>query len=230
MSLPIVLITGQLLTDAVWQPLLDAWADREVIVADNRSDDTIEGFAQRLLDNAPPKFVLIAHAMGGFIAFDVMRRAPERAAKLILISTLASADGPAQTARRQGYIDLVTSGRFDQVVEERIPILFPEEKRSDERLLGIARTMAADTGADTFLAQQRAIMARVDSRPRLGEIAVPTLLIWGERDGITSRAHHDEILEAIPGARLEVIVGAGHLPMVEVPEVVVPMLSEFIDA
>src|SRR3546814_18697031 len=58
MSLPIVLITGQLLTDAVWQPLRDAWTDREVIVADNRSDDCIEGFAQRLLDDAPPKFVL----------------------------------------------------------------------------------------------------------------------------------------------------------------------------
>ncbi len=76
--------------------------------------------------------------MGGYAAFEVMRRAPERVAKLALIATLASADGPAQTARRQGYIDLVTSGQFDQVVEERIPILFPEDKRSDARLLGIA--------------------------------------------------------------------------------------------
>ena len=230
MSLPIVLITGQLLTDAVWQPLLDQWPGREVIVADNSRDDTIEGFAQRLLDNAPPKFVLVGHAMGGFVAFEVMRRAPERVAKLALISTLASADGPAQTARRQGYIDLVTNGQFDQVVEERIPILFPEEKRHDERFLTIARTMAADTGADTFLAQQRAIMARIDSRPRLGEIAVPTLLIWGEKDGITSRAHHDEILDAIPGARLEVVPGVGHLPTVEVPEVVAELLSRFFDA
>ncbi|WP_447763205.1 alpha/beta fold hydrolase [Sphingopyxis panaciterrae] len=229
MPLPIVLMTGQLLTDAVWQPLLDAWGDREVIVADNRSDDTIEGFAQRLLDNAPPTFVLVGHAMGGFVAFEVMRRAPERVAKLVLISTLASADGPAQTARRQGYIDLVESGNFDQVVEERIPILFPEEKRDDERLLGVARRMAADTGAETFLAQQRAIMARIDSRPRLSEITVPTLLIWGEKDGITSRAHHDEIVEAIPGARLEVIAGAGHLPTVEAPEIVVPLLTAFID-
>ncbi len=230
MTLPIVLVTGQLLTDAVWQPLIDAWSDRDVIVADNQSDDTIGGFTQRLLDDAPPRFTLIAHAMGGFVAFEVMRRAPERVAKLALISTLASADGPAQTARRQGYIDLVERGQFDQVVEERIPILFPQEKRSDARLIGIARQMAADTGADTFLAQQRAIMARIDSRPQLGEIAVPTLLIWGEKDGITSRAHHDEILDAIPGARLEVVAGAGHLPTVEAPEVVVPLLTEFVDA
>ena len=115
------------------------------------------------------------------------------------------------------------------MVEERIPILFPEEKRDDAQLLGLARRMAADTGAETFLAQQRAIMARIDSRPRLGEIAVPTLLIWGEKDGITSRAHHDEIAAAIPGARLEVVPGAGHLPTVEAPDVVGPLLGKFID-
>lgn len=230
MGLPIVLITGQLLTDAVWQPLLDAWPDREVIVADNRSDDTIAAFATRLLDNAPPRFVLIAHAMGGFVAFEVMRRAPERVAKLVLIATLASADGPAQTARRQGYIDLVEAGRFADVVEERIPILFPESRRGDQRLLGLARQMAADTGAETFLAQQRAIMARQDSRPRLGEIAVPTLLVWGAEDGITSRAHQEEIVSLIDGAQLAVIPGAGHLVTIEAPDAVLPLLDEFLDA
>src|SRR3546814_14125322 len=99
MTLPIVLLTGQLLTDAVWQPLLDAWPDREVIVADNRSDDTIGGFAQRLLDTAPPKFVLVAHAMGGFVPFEVMRRAPERVAQLAPLATPASAARPAQPPR-----------------------------------------------------------------------------------------------------------------------------------
>jgi len=229
MSLPIVLITGQLLTDAVWQPLLEAWADRDVIIADNRNRETIESLAQLLLDNAPDRFVLIAHAMGGFVAFEVMRRAPQRVTRLALISTLASADGPDQTARRQGYIDLVESGNFDQVVEERIPILFPEEKRNDERLLGIARKMAADTGPETFLAQQRAIMSRIDSRPRLAEITVPTLLVWGEKDGITSRAHQEEILDAIPGSQLEVIPGTGHLPMIETSERVIPLLTAFVD-
>lgn len=229
MSLPIILITGQLLTEAVWEPLLEAWRDREVIVADNRHGETIGDMAQDLLDHAPSEFILIGHAMGGFVAFEVMRRAPERVAKLVLLSTLASADGPAQTTRRQGYIDLVESGQFDQVVEERIPILFPEGKRSDERLLGIARKMAADTGADTFLRQQRAIMARSDSRPQLHDITVPTLLVWGDQDGITTRAHHDEILQEISHARFEVIAGAGHLTTVEMPEVVVPLLTKFAD-
>lgn len=229
MALPIVLITGQLLTDAVWQPLRDAWHDRDILVADNRSDETIAGYAERLLAQAPPRFVLIAHAMGGFIAFEVMRRALERVERLVLISTLASADGPQQTARRQGYIDLVESGRFDAVVEERFPILFSEAQQGNPDLLRVARQMAAETGAETFLRQQRALMARIDSRPSLSQITVPTLLVWGDGDGITNRAQHEEIEKAISGARLAVIPGAGHLPMLDTPEVVIPLLTAFID-
>lgn len=229
MGLPIVLVTGQLLTDAVWKPLRDAWPDRSVTIADNRSAGSIAAFARQLLDEAPPRFVLVGHAMGGFIALEVMRQAPERVAKLVLISTLASADGPAQTARRQGYIDLVESGRFDQVVEERIPILFPEGRRDDPALLALARQMAADTGAETFLRQQRALMARIDSRPFLSAIAVPTLLVWGDGDGITTRAQHEEMARAIPDARLAVIAGAGHLPMVEMPDQVASLIGAFID-
>lgn len=218
MPLPLVLITGQLLTDAVWAPLLDALPPRDVTFADHRSDDSIAGIAQRLLDTAPPRFDLAAHAMGGFVAFEVLRRAPERVARLVLIATLAAADGPAQTARRQGYLDLVEQGRFMQVVEERIPMLFPPDRRDDGALLSLARTMAAATGADTFLRQQRAIMSRADSRASLAGIASPTLLVWGDADGITTRVQQDEMLAAIADVRLAVIAGAGHLPMLERPE------------
>ena len=229
MSVPIILITGQLLTERVWAPLTDAWDDRDVRIADNRHAQTIAQFARQLLDKAPDEFILIAHAMGGFIAFEVMRQAPDRVTKLVLISTLASADVPAQTARRQGYIDLVESGRFDQVVEERLPILFPPDRRDDAQLVGIARQMAADTGPDTFLRQQRALMGRIDSRPFLHEITAPTLLIWGDGDGITTRAQHEEIAAAIPSARLEVIAGAGHLLMLEMPDQVISLLNDFVD-
>lgn len=230
MANPVVLITGQLLTDAVWQDVGAAWAGRDVMFADHRQDDRMEDFAQRVLDHAPPTFVLVGHAMGGFIAFEIMRRAPQRVRKLVLISTLASADGPAQTARRQGYIDLVEAGQFDQVVEERIPLLFPPEKRQDEWLIGLARRMASDTGADAFLAQQRAIMARIDSRPKLHEITVPTLLIWGEQDGITSRAHHEEIAAEIAGAKFVTLPNVGHLPTIEAPQETAQIIANFLAA
>lgn len=226
--LPIMLVTGQLLTDDLWQPLLTHLPQGRCHFADHQSDMDMAGFAKRLLDNAPKCFTLIGHAMGGFIAFEVMRQAPERVENLVLISTLASADGPAQTARRQHYIDLVASGQFPQIVEERIPMLFPPEKRGNAALLGLARKMAQDTGAETFLRQQRAIMARPDSRASLEQITCPTLLIWGDEDGITSRTHQDEIAAAIPQAKLHIIDGAGHLPMVEAAENVAQILRQFL--
>ena len=229
-QLPIVLACGQLLTEDSWGPQRERWArSREMRVADHGHDDSIGGMATRLIEAAPPRFALAAHAMGGFVAFEVMRRAPERVAYLVLVATLAAADGPAQTARRQGYIDLVESGRFDQVIEERIPMLFSPDRRDDRALLGIARAMAAHTGAATFLAQQRAIMARVDSRPSLARIAVPTLLLWGDADGITTRAQQDEMLAALPDARLDVLPGVGHLPMLEAPERTARLIEEWVD-
>lgn len=228
---PIVLVCGQLLTAESWQPQVDAWAaTRDVSVGDHRHDDSIAGMAARLLAAAPPRFDLVAHAMGGFVAFEVMRVAPERVRRLVLVATLASADGPAQTARRQGYIELVEQGRFADVIEERIPILFPPERRDDADLLGLARRMASDTGAETFLRQQRAIMARIDSRPTLGAIRAPTLLLWGDADGITTRAQQDEMLAAIPGAELQVLPGVGHLPMREAPEQTTALLTDWLDA
>jgi pimeloyl-ACP methyl ester carboxylesterase len=173
--------------------------------------------AHRLLAQAPARFHLVAHAMGGFTAFEVMRQAPERVISLVLIATLAPNDGPAQTERRQGYIRLVEDDRFAEVVDERIPILVHPARREDVPLLAVVRRMANETGAARFLRQQRAIMSRADSRLSLAAIAAPTLLIRGEQDGITTPAHQDEILAGVRGAELQCIDHCGHLPTLEMP-------------
>lgn len=221
----VVFASGQLLTEAVWAPQVAALApDHELIIADHTLDDTIAGMAVRLLATAPPRFHLIAHAMGGFTAFEVMRQAPERVISLALIATLAPNDGPAQTQRRQGYVRLVEAGNFDGVVEERIPILIHPDRRGDAALTSVIRKMASDTGAEVFLRQQRAIMGRIDSRPSLAAIKVPTVLIRGDCDGITTPAHQDEMLSGIAGSRREVIADCGHLPTLERPEVLSALL------
>jgi len=230
-ALPVVLASGQLLTAQAWTPQVAALAStRAVTIADHTQDDSIAGMAARLLDAAPSRFALVAHAMGGFVAFEVMRRAPERVARLALLATLAPADGPAQTARREGYIRLVEDGRFKQVAEERIPMLIAPQRRSDEALTGLIRQMVRDTGPETFMRQQRAIMGRTDSRPGLPDITAPTLLIWGSEDGIVTRAHQDEILAGISGARLEVLEGCGHLSTLEAPDRVNALLAAWLNA
>jgi pimeloyl-ACP methyl ester carboxylesterase len=227
----VVFASGQLLTKQIWASQVAALApDYELVVADHGRDDTIAGMARRLLDTAPSRFHLVAHAMGGFIAFEVMRQAPERVLSLVLIATLAPNDGPAQTERRLGYSRLVEAGNFDRVVEERIPMLVHPDRRGDEILVSAIRHMASDTGAERFLGQQRAIMGRVDSRPILSAITVPTLLIRGDHDGITTEAHQVEILGGIPCARLEVIANCGHLPMLERPQETNRLLKQWLAA
>lgn len=232
MARPVVVFaSGQLLTQEVWAPQAAALSrDYDLRFSDHTRDETVAGMAARLLDEAPGRFHLIAHAMGGFTAFEVMRQAPDRVESLVLIATLAPNDGPAQTERRQGYIRLVESGRFADVVEERIPILVHPARREDVPLLATVRRMAADTGAETFLRQQRAIMARPDSRPSLPAIACPTLLIRGAQDAITTEAHQQEILAGIPGARLEAIDDCGHLPTLERPVTTNRILAEWLGA
>jgi pimeloyl-ACP methyl ester carboxylesterase len=214
----VVLISGQLLTADFWTPQISAYAgDFDLRFADHRRGDSIAEMAERCLAEVPNSFHIIAHAMGGFIAFEVLRRASDRVQSLALLATLASADGPAQTARREGYARLVESGQFTEVVEERIPILVHPARREDAPLLATVRKMAMDTGSDRFLAQQRAIMNRVDSRPGLKNISCPTLLVWGRQDGITTETHQEEMRAAIPNASFEVVEDCGHLLTLERP-------------
>ncbi|WP_374419545.1 alpha/beta fold hydrolase [Novosphingobium arvoryzae] len=225
----VVLVSGQLLTAACWAPQIAALSpDFDIRIADHGRDDSIGAMAARLLAEMPERFDLVAHAMGGFVAFEVLRRAPQRVRSLALLSTLAPADQPAQTERRQGYIRLVEAGRFDAVVEERVPILLHPARREDEGLLAVVRRMAQDTGAERFLGQQRAIMARADSRLSLSAIPCPTLLIWGRQDGIATEAHQTEMLAAIPDCRLTVIEDCGHLVTLEKPATVNALLADWL--
>ena len=216
---PVVLIASQLLTAELWGPLIAALGGTyDFRVADNGSDDTMAAMATRLLADAPPRFDLIAHGMGGFCALEVMRRQPGRVRSLVLIGTLAPNDGPAQTERRMGYIRLVEDGNFPGVVEERVPILLHPDHRADPAMLAVVRRMALDTGAERFLKQQRAIMARIDSRPSLAAIPCPVLLIRGREDAITTAAHQEEMVDAIPDVRLETVEDCGHLVPLERPD------------
>ena len=228
---PIVLLPSQLCTELVWRgqlPRLCTLAPTRVMV--QRDHDNVGDMAQRVLDAAAARFSLIAHGMGGFVAFEILRRAPERVAGLALLGTLAPGDTPAQTARREGYLKLVESGRFDQVVEERIGLLFHPERQQDTVLLGIARRMAKETGADAFLRQQRAIMARPDSRPMLAGISCPVLLLYGHADGVSTRAHQEEMLAAIPDVRLKIVEGCGHMMSLEEPDKLASILAEWTQA
>ncbi len=219
---PAVFLSGQLCTRLLWQ---HQHAD---CLLELRDHDTMRDLALDTLANTPDRFALVAHGMAGFVAFEIMRQAPERIEKLVLMSTLAPADTPKQTVRREGYLRLVEDGRFADIIEERIPILIHPDRRDDSVLTGILRQMARDIGERGFLNQQRAIMSRPDSRPGLGAIACPVLLIFGRADGITTIEHQNEMVTAIPDARLEIIEDSGHMIPLERPERTNTILRAFL--
>ena len=117
--LPILLIPGLLVTLRLYERQLPAlWRLGPVTVADHTRDDTVAGIAVRILDGAPPRFALAGLSMGGYVALEILRQAPERVARLALLDTSARPDTPEQTRRRLGQIDLARSGRFGEIADQ----------------------------------------------------------------------------------------------------------------
>src|SRR5450830_694789 len=170
-SLPLVLVPGLTCTARLYGPQIAAlWPFRQVAVADHRRDADMAAIAARILKDAPPRFALAGLSMGGYIAFAMLRLAPERIARLALLDTSARPETPEQSAGREKFIAMAQAGKLADVVETLTPRFLHRNRHGDETLKRIVREMAADTGPEAFVRQQRAIMARLDSRPLLATI------------------------------------------------------------
>jgi pimeloyl-ACP methyl ester carboxylesterase len=216
MDLPLILLPGLLCDDRLWQAAVRDLAVK-VSVADLTRDDGLAAMADRLLAHAPPRFALAGLSMGGYLAMEILRRAPERVARLALLDTTPHADRPEQTERRRDAIALVRAGRFETVVATLPPSLLGPMAQADPRLAGLVRDMARAIGPDAFIRQQKAIMGRRESWDLLPLITCPTLVLCGACDGLTPPDLHRAIAAAIPGSRLAVVPEAGHLSPLERP-------------
>ena len=112
-SMPILLVPGLVSSPRIYAPVVPAlWRFGPVTVANHIRDDNMALIARRILAEAPPRFALAGHSMGGYIAFEIMRQAPERVAKLALINTQARPDTPEATARRRGMMARAMDGQY----------------------------------------------------------------------------------------------------------------------
>jgi pimeloyl-ACP methyl ester carboxylesterase len=200
------------------------------MVADHRRDDGMDAVAARILTDAPPRFALAGLSMGGYIAFAMLRQAPERIAKLALLDTSARPDTPEQSAAREKFIAMAQAGKLPEIVDMLAPRFLHRDRHNDQTLNRIVRDMAADTGADAFVRQERAIMTRPDSRPLLASIKCPTLVLVGEGDELTPPDLAKEIAGGIAGARLTVVPNSGHLSTIEQPDAVNAALAEWLQS
>jgi pimeloyl-ACP methyl ester carboxylesterase len=227
--LPILLVPGLNCTPRLYAPQIPAlWEFGPVTVADHRRDDSVEAIAERILAEAPPRFVLMGLSLGGYIAFAILRAAPERVLKLALLDTSARPDTQAQTERRRGHMELARTGRFADIPELQFPLLVHTKRHGDAALKHIVVEMAQETGPDAFARQQFAIMNRPDSRPGLASVRCPTLVVVGDGDQLTPPELAAEMHALMPESRLVTIPDCGHLSTIERPEAVNRTLTEWI--
>jgi pimeloyl-ACP methyl ester carboxylesterase len=223
--LPIVLVPGLRCSARLYTPQLpQLWRFGPVMVGNHTGADTLAAIAHDILATAPPQFALVGLSMGGYIAFEILRRAPDRVVKLALLDTSARADTPEQAQRRQQQIALTRAGRYEDTVTAQFALMVHRCRQADTELWQTYRLMAQETGPEVFLRHQHAISLRVDSRPDLAKIKVPTLVLVGDADGLTPPSHAEEIAAGVEGAQLVVVADCGHLSTLERPEAVTAAL------
>lgn len=216
---PLVLLPAFMTTRALWGPQIEALADiAEIEVVELTPYDSVTKMAAAVLDRAPERFALAGLSLGGFTAFEILRRAPERIMRLALVSTTAGGDAPERLAARKTQIDAVRSGRFDEVVEGFLKVLQSPAHPWSPAVLETVRQMIYEAGPDCFFRQQDAMRNRVEMRDSLAAISCPTIVIHGRDDQSWPLENGEELAQLIPGARLSVIENCGHFPTLDQPE------------
>lgn len=232
MAAPTVLFLPGLLEDADgFRTQIDSIGSRATcVVADLTRSDTIAALAKDALAQAgdTETFSVVAHSMGGYVALELMRQAPRRIGRLALLNSNARADSPEATENRKRLMGLAERD-FPAVIAALMPKVLLDEHRNDTAIVGTITEMALATGRDAFLRQQRAIIRRIDSRPHLGAIRCPTLVVAARGDAIMPVEMLEELARGIPGARLAIIEQSGHMATLERPAEVSKLLVEWLD-
>ena len=228
-TLPLVLVPGLISSPRIYAPVIPAlWRLGPVMVANHIRDDSMAAIARRILVEAPPRFALAGNSMGGYIAFEIMRQAPERVAKLALINTQARPDTPEASARRRTMMTRAKDGDYHGVVDELFAGFVHPSRQDDPRLRQLVHDMAEEVGVLGFIRQLTAIMSRPDSRPTLTAIRCPTLVLTADTDNTIPNSLSKEMADGISGSWLVVLDNCGHLPQPEQPEETAQALMEWL--
>ncbi len=231
--IPAVLIPGLVCDASVWAHARAALESRTVVtVADHGSLDSLPAMAEKVLREAPPRFALAGHSMGGRVALEVLRRAPQRVAALALLDTgvqpLAAGEaGQRETDGRHELLAIAREHGMATMATKWVQGMIWPPRLPEQRLVASVVDMMARSSAALFAAQIRALLARPDASSLLGEIRCPTLVLCGEQDSWAPAARHREMAAQIPASRLVLVPQCGHMCTLERPEAVTAALLDW---
>jgi pimeloyl-ACP methyl ester carboxylesterase len=222
MKLPLVLISGLLSNRSLWSHQTSHLSDIASIQVISPSQDTPKKMIEAILDEAPPKFALAGHSMGGWLCLEVMRAAPSRVSRLCLLNTTARMDSEEKRIARQQMILKTENGQFREVVKELVEKLVfnPLVKNDVEK-------MFLEVGKDAFIHQQRAMIVRNECQSILPTIKCPVLVIHAAQDKNFKLEEHEELVHQMQNAKLAIVENAGHMSPMEMPQAITALLRSW---
>lgn len=227
----LVLLPGLACDAALWRDQLAAFAAHRPQVSDvHERAETLPAMAEALLADHAGELLLVGASMGGRIALEAARLAPQRVRGLALLGSTARADSDELRALRSQAVTLFEAGEGDDLLEANVWFVFHRSAWDDTPLLDRYRTMLRRAGVAQLVRQNRAMMAAADARAALAALRCPTLVVCGEGDGVTPPECSQEIAATIPGARLALLPDCGHMLTMEKPAQVNALLAGWLAA
>jgi pimeloyl-ACP methyl ester carboxylesterase len=228
---PLLLLPGLLCDATVWAPQKHALTGgfRVTAFRDFFGHDSLGSMALAVLEAAPPRFALAGHSMGGRVALEIMRTAPERVERLALFDTTATPAAPDEPAKRRDMIELARDRGMQALAAHWLPMIVHPGRLSQHEFMNVLTAMICRATADIYASQIKALLNRPDYRPLLPQIRCPTLVACGRDDLWSPVAVHEEIAAAIPGAKLAIIPDCAHMATVEAPGEVSDLLRGWLE-
>jgi pimeloyl-ACP methyl ester carboxylesterase len=219
MNEPLILLPGMMCDARLFASQVSQFSsDYPVIVPVITGQSTFAALSRDILAHAPPRFALAGLSMGGILAMEIVRQAPERVSRLALMDTNPLAEPATRVMERDAQIERVRDSGLNLVMrDEMLPNYLAGGSKNDD-LLNLCMEMAEALGADVFTEQSRALQQRRDQCDTLRGIDMPTLILCGEHDVLCPLERHVMMCNLVSEARLAVIPGAGHLPVLDQPE------------
>jgi pimeloyl-ACP methyl ester carboxylesterase len=219
MTLPLVLLPGMMCDARLFYPQISALSGhRAVMVAPMGGADSIADLAREVLANAPPRFALAGLSMGGILAMEILRQAPERVERLALLDTNPRAELDEVKARRIPQMEAVKAGRLREVMRDEMKPNYLVDSPRKPEILDLCMDMALDLGSQVFLNQSIALRDRPDQQATLAAYKGKALVLCGRHDALCPVERHELMHGLLENSHLEIIENAGHLPTLEQPE------------
>lgn len=226
---PLVLLCGLLCDRFVWELVAEQLADiADVSIVSFAGFNDLSVMADHVLSAAPPNFALAGHSMGGRIALEVYRQAPQRVNHIALLNTGVHPRRDSEIQARQGLLELSLKEGMEALVDAWLPPMMSKSALGDLELTSQLRAMVLRHSTEDFRGEIQALLNRPNAEEVLPLISVPTLLISGSEDTWSPTIQHREIQQQTPGSQLLELEGVGHMSTVEAPEKIATALRDWL--